>query len=38
MDDVEDVKEEALSVEEEADYEESGLSGRVASEIAEEAN
>jgi hypothetical protein len=38
VDDVEDVKEEALSVEEEADGEESGLSGRVVSEISEEAN
>ena len=38
MDDGEDVKEEAVSVEEEADGVENGLSGRIGSEISEEAN
>ena len=37
-DDGEDVKEEAVSVEEEANGVENGLSGRIGSEIAEEAN
>ena len=38
MDDGEDVKEEAVSVEEEADGVENGLSGRIGSKISEEAN
>ena len=38
MDDGEDVKGEAVSVEEEANGVENGLSGRIGSEIAEEAN